>query len=73
MIPWVALTVVSALDFLWIFDYSLGVLNYLLVRVSRILPQGVGWLSEPGTAMASVISVNVCAAFRSSGSASSPA
>ena len=55
LIPWVAPTVVSALNFLWIYDYSLGVLNYLLVKVFRILPQGVGWLSEPGTAMASVI------------------
>jgi len=33
LIPWVAPTVVSALNFLWIFDYSLGVLNYLLVHV----------------------------------------
>ena len=48
LIPWVAPTVVSALNFLWIYDYSLGVLNYLLVKVFRILPQGVGWLSEPG-------------------------
>ena len=59
LIPWVAPTVVSALNFLWIYDGSLGVLNYLLVKVFRILPQGVGWLSEPGTAMASVIFVNV--------------
>jgi ABC-type sugar transport system permease subunit len=51
LIPWVAPTVVSALNFLWIFDGSLGVLNYLLVKVFRILPQGVGWLSEPGTAV----------------------
>lgn len=63
LIPWVAPTVVSALNFLWIYDYSLGVLNYLLVRVFRILPQGVGWLSEPGTAMASVIAVNVWRGF----------
>jgi ABC-type sugar transport system permease subunit len=63
LIPWVAPTVVSALNFLWIFDGSLGVLNYLLVRVFRILPQGVGWLSEPGTAMASVIAVNVWRGF----------
>ena len=34
LIPWVAPTVVSALNFLWIFDYSLGVLNYLLVGCS---------------------------------------
>jgi hypothetical protein len=65
LIPWVAPTVVSALNFLWIYDYSLGVLNYLLVRVFRILPQGVGWLSEPGTAMASVIAVNVWRGFLS--------
>jgi len=63
LIPWVAPTVVSALNFLWIFDYSLGVLNYMLVRVFRILPQGVGWLSEPGTAMASVIGVNIWRGF----------
>jgi ABC-type sugar transport system permease subunit len=63
LIPWVAPTVVSALNFLWIYDGSLGVLNYLLVRVFRILPQGVGWLSEPGTAMGSVIAVNVWRGF----------
>jgi ABC-type sugar transport system permease subunit len=63
LIPWVAPTVVSALNFLWIYDGSLGVLNYLLVKVFRILPQGVGWLSEPGTAMASVIAVNIWRGF----------
>lgn len=63
LIPWVAPTVVSALNFLWIYDYSLGVLNYLLVRVLGVLSQGVGWLSEPGTAMASVIAVNVWRGF----------
>ncbi|HYB41421.1 MAG TPA: sugar ABC transporter permease [Candidatus Methylomirabilis sp.] len=63
LIPWVAPTVVSALNFLWIFDYSLGVLNYLLVRVTHVLPAGVGWLSEPRTAMASVIAVNVWRGF----------
>jgi ABC-type sugar transport system permease subunit len=63
LIPWVAPTVVSALNFLWIYDGSLGVLNYLLVKVFRVLPHGVGWLSEPGTAMASVIAVNVWRGF----------
>jgi multiple sugar transport system permease protein len=63
LIPWVAPTVVSALNFLWIYDFSLGVLNYLLVRVLHILPQGVGWLSEPRTAMASVIAVNIWRGF----------
>jgi len=63
LVPWVAPTVVSALNFLWIYDYSLGVLNYLLVRVLHLLPQGVGWLSEPKTAMASVIAVNIWRGF----------
>src|SRR5439155_3402758 len=63
LIPWVAPTVVPALNFLWIYDYSLGVLNYLLVKVLRVLPQGVCWLSEPGTAMALVIAVNVWRGF----------
>ena len=63
LIPWVAPTVVSALNFLWIYDYSLGVLNYLLVHVFGVLSHGVGWLSEPGTAMSSVIGVNVWRGF----------
>src|SRR6185503_466462 len=63
LIPWVAPTVVSALNFLWIFDGSLGVLNYILVRVLRVIPQGVGWLSEAGTAMGSVTAVNIWRGF----------
>src|SRR5207247_4454547 len=63
LVPWVAPTVVTALNFLWIYDGSLGVLNYLIVKVFRILPQGVGWLSEAGTAMASVIFVNIWRGF----------
>src|SRR5262245_31833740 len=63
LIPWVAPTVVSALNFLWIYDGSLGVLNYVLVKVLGVLPQGVGWLSEAGTAMAAVIFVNIWRGF----------
>src|SRR5438552_47740 len=63
LVPRVAPTVVTALNFLWIYDGSLGVLNYLIVKVFRILPQDVGWLSEAGTAMASVIFVNIWRGF----------
>src|SRR6266436_5999191 len=64
LIPWVAPTVVSALNFLWIYDYSLGVLNYLLVHVFGVLSHGVGWLSEPGTAMSSVFGINFLAGMK---------
>src|SRR5205814_10274605 len=60
---WGAPTVVAALYFLGLLDGSLGVLNYLLVKVFRVMPQGVGWLSEAGTAMASVIFVNIWRGF----------
>ena len=63
LIPWVAPTVVTALNFLWIYDGSLGVLNYLITKVFQISPQGIGWLSEPGWAMASVIFVNIWRGF----------
>jgi multiple sugar transport system permease protein len=63
LVPWVAPTVVSALNFLWIYDGSLGVLNYMLTKVFGITSQGIGWLSEPGWAMASVIFVNIWRGF----------
>src|SRR5438105_14643064 len=53
LVPWVAPTVVTALNFLWIYDRGLGVLNYLLVKLFRVMPQGVDWLSEPALARAS--------------------
>jgi ABC-type sugar transport system permease subunit len=60
LVPWVAPTVVTALNFLWIYDGSLGVLNYVLKLCGM---QGIGWLSEPGWAMASVIFVNIWRGF----------
>ena len=63
LVPWVAPTVVSALNFLWIYDGSLGVLNYMLTKVFGITSQGIGWQSEPGWAMASVIFVNIWRGF----------
>src|SRR5437667_175845 len=50
-------------------DYRLGYLFVVpmvvlvLALVFHLLPQGVGWLSEPKTAMASVIAVNVWRGF----------
>lgn len=62
LIPWVTPTVVAALNFLWMFDGLYGVLNWILLH-AHILKQGVGWLAQPGTAMASVILVNVWRGF----------
>lgn len=62
LIPWVTPTVVSSLNFLWMFDGLLGVINYILVHAG-ILSQPIGWLANPKTAMASIIAANVWRGF----------
>lgn len=62
LIPWITPTVVSALNWLWIFDALLGVLNYMLLSVG-LVSQPIGWLSNPRTAMASIIVANVWRGF----------
>lgn len=62
LIPWITPTVVSALNWLWIFDALLGVLNYMLLGLG-LIHQPVGWLSSPSTAMLSIIVANVWRGF----------
>jgi multiple sugar transport system permease protein len=56
--PWMVAPAVGATIWLWLLEPQFGVVNYLL-KVSGIVAAPVAWLGEPGTALASVIAVDV--------------
>ncbi len=58
LLPWIVPEVVTALTWRGIFDPLFGTLNPLLQGLG-IISRSVGWLSEPGLAMPSVIAVNI--------------
>lgn len=56
--PWMVAPAVGATIWLWLLEPQFGVVNYLLRAVGAIAAP-VAWLGEPGTALASVIAVDV--------------
>ena len=56
--PWMVAPAVGATIWLWLLEPQFGVVNYLL-RVAGAITAPVAWLGEPGTALASVIAVDV--------------
>ena len=58
LIPWAIPTVMSALNWRWIFDDASGLINNVLVRLN-LIGETVSWLSDPRLAMLSVITVVV--------------
>jgi len=58
LLPWIVPEIVTALAWKSIFDPLFGGLNPILVGLG-IIPQPLGWLSDPQMAMGSIISVNV--------------
>lgn len=56
--PWMVAPAVGATIWLWLLEPQFGVVNYLL-RAAGIVDAPVAWLGEPGTALASVIAVDV--------------
>lgn len=56
--PWMVAPAVGATIWLWLLEPQFGVVNYLL-QVAGIVDQPVAWLGTPGTALASVIAVDV--------------
>ncbi len=62
LIPWVTPTVVASLNWLWMYDATLGIINYILTGLGA-LDRPVGRLSERSTAMAAVILANVWRGF----------
>jgi multiple sugar transport system permease protein len=57
LLPWVVPTALSTLAFLWIFDATYSIINWILLRLGFI-DRGILWLGKPHLAMLSVIIVN---------------
>ena len=55
--PRVVPTALSTLAFLWIFDATYSIINWILLRLG-LIDQGILWLGKPHLAMISVIIVN---------------
>ena len=58
LIPWAIPTVMSALNWRWIYDDASGLINNVLVRL-ELVDETISWLSDPHLAMFSVIVVVV--------------
>jgi multiple sugar transport system permease protein len=58
LFPYIVPTVVIALNWRWIFNSEIGVVNHLLLRAG-LIERNVAWLSTPEMAMASAILLNV--------------
>jgi ABC-type sugar transport system permease subunit len=58
LVPWAIPTVMSALNWRWIFDDASGLINNVLVRL-HLVDETISWLSNPNLAMLSVIAVVV--------------
>src|SRR5437667_773914 len=58
LIPWAIPTVMSALNWRWIFDDASGLINNVLVRL-ELIDETISWLSNPNLAMLSVVVVLV--------------
>jgi ABC-type sugar transport system permease subunit len=61
MVPWIMPQAVVAMNWKWILT-STGVLNYVLIQLG-LSDRYVPWLSQPATAMAGLVMVNVWANF----------
>jgi multiple sugar transport system permease protein len=58
LIPWAIPTVISALNWRWIYDDASGLINNVLVRL-HLIDETISWLSDPHLAMLAVIVVVV--------------
>jgi len=59
LLPWVAPISIGTIAWLWIFDSTYSVLNWLLRMAGLIQGQGFMWLGLPHLAMGSIITVHV--------------
>src|SRR5690349_17543076 len=59
LVPWALPTVVSARMWNYMLVDTYGVVNDLLVRKLYLFPENVAWLAQPGTALLSIVAVDV--------------
>jgi multiple sugar transport system permease protein len=57
-LPWALPGVVAAFTFLWMFDASFGVVNYVLLRLG-LISAPIAWLTHPDTAMVLICLVGI--------------
>ena len=58
LMPWIVPYIVVAFLFLYMFNFDVGVINFLL-RVLGVTTENIAWLSNPHSAMIAVITANV--------------
>jgi multiple sugar transport system permease protein len=58
LFPYIVPTVVIALNWRWIFNSEIGIVNHALLSLG-LIEQNIAWLSTPSMAMASAIGLNV--------------
>ncbi|WP_248291213.1 carbohydrate ABC transporter permease [Neoroseomonas marina] len=58
LFPYIVPTVVIALNWRWLFNSEIGIVNHLLLSVG-LIDEKIAWLSTPSMAMASAIMLNV--------------
>lgn len=54
IIPWALPSVIIGLMWTWMYDFNLGVINDMLIRIG-ILDAPIAWLARPDTALAAVM------------------
>jgi len=57
LLPWIVPTVLSTMAWLWMFDATYSVFNWILLRLG-LVSRGVLWLGDPVLAMTSLVLVN---------------
>lgn len=58
LFPYIVPTVVIALNWRWIFNSEIGIVNHALLTLG-LIDQNIAWLSTPGMAMTSAVLLNV--------------
>ncbi|MCC7281012.1 MAG: sugar ABC transporter permease [Acetobacteraceae bacterium] len=58
LFPYIVPTIVVALNWRWIFNSEIGVVNYALLSAG-LIEENIAWLSTPAMAMGSAIALNV--------------